>query len=721
MITSFNPTSGGVGALVTINGTNLNGTTSVKFAGVGTATFTNISNVQLTATVPAGAGTGPISITTPNGSGQSAANFTVTANPPPNDNFSNRIAIVGAVRTVTGSNLGATKEAGEPNHAGNAGGASVWWTWTAPSNGTYAVTTRDSSFATLLGVYTGTSVSALTTIASNDEGPNMGTASLVAISATGGTAYQIAVDGFNAASGSVVLSVYPTVVASNIFYTGFEASEGYTNGLLVPQKGWVSQGYGLNGILTNIFSDYSQQAYVGYYSPSNGSTLYVYQPFSYSPNTNTLPIVVFSTYMAIADSTNLRFDDFGWAIFNEANTLLFFLDFNNSNLTINYLPNDNSGYHPTGFSFRNDAVYYLQITMDFGRNLWSATLGNSTIVQNQPLSAASGVALNLKAIAATWFQTSGTYGNNSMIFDNYSVSAQPSYFPRFITQPQNTSVQVGNNTNLLVVADSPLPLSYQWLFNGAALPGSTAPVLALNNVTFSQAGSYSVVVTNTSGSITSSPAALTVTALPNLTPYKPTGWSDKIVTATNALSSGTNALDASIIYASQDIYVNWAVANLSSNGNVTATFYNALYVDGVLKNTWNISGLPAFFFAYVPNYDVGKLSYGQHTLQITADTTGVVPESNENDNSYIKTIIVSSTNNIPPLLSAPSRSPNGSFQFNLTGIPLRSYQFQASTNFTNWTVLSTLVDSNGNGLIQFSDPTATNFNRRFYRSELLSP
>ena len=69
------------------------------------------------------------------------------------------------------------------------------------------------------------SVRLLVTIASNDDGPNMGTASLVSFLATGGSAYQIAVDGYNAASGSIVLSVYPDTASQPIYFTGFESYE----------------------------------------------------------------------------------------------------------------------------------------------------------------------------------------------------------------------------------------------------------------------------------------------------------------------------------------------------------------------------------------------------------------------------------------------------------------------------------------------------------------
>jgi IPT/TIG domain len=76
-ITSFSPTSGPVGTTVTINGTNFTGATSVKFNGV-TATFIVNSATKITATVPTGATTGRISVTTPGGTATSTSDFTVT-------------------------------------------------------------------------------------------------------------------------------------------------------------------------------------------------------------------------------------------------------------------------------------------------------------------------------------------------------------------------------------------------------------------------------------------------------------------------------------------------------------------------------------------------------------------------------------------------------------------------------------------------------------------
>lgn len=128
---------------------------------------------------------------------------------PANNMFANRLVITGTNIVVTGSSVGATRETSEPYHAGNSGGASVWWSWTAPSSGAATISTAGSSFDTLLGVYTGSSVSALSTIASNDD-ENSGAGiytSKVVFDVVANQTYQIAVDGYGGAPGSVQLSV----------------------------------------------------------------------------------------------------------------------------------------------------------------------------------------------------------------------------------------------------------------------------------------------------------------------------------------------------------------------------------------------------------------------------------------------------------------------------------------------------------------------------------
>jgi hypothetical protein len=103
MVSSFTPGSGWPGSSITISGSALTGATSVTFNGAA-ATFTVNSDSQITATIPPTATTGPISVTTPSGTGASPASFTVTAQPAPAvSGVSPSSATVGSSVTVSGS------------------------------------------------------------------------------------------------------------------------------------------------------------------------------------------------------------------------------------------------------------------------------------------------------------------------------------------------------------------------------------------------------------------------------------------------------------------------------------------------------------------------------------------------------------------------------------------------------------------------------------------
>jgi hypothetical protein len=135
---------------------------------------------------------------------------------PPNDAFGDAIDLNSLPRmTFDGSNVAATKEIGEPNHAGNAGGKSVWLTWTAPIDGSvpHVAIRADGGFDTLLGVYTGTAVDSLTEVASNDDN-GVGSSS-VSFPTSAGTTYRIAVDGFLAKAGFFSVTAGPSPVNDN--------------------------------------------------------------------------------------------------------------------------------------------------------------------------------------------------------------------------------------------------------------------------------------------------------------------------------------------------------------------------------------------------------------------------------------------------------------------------------------------------------------------------
>lgn len=80
VVSSFSPSSGAAGTGVTLSGSNFVGVTAVRFNGVD-ASFTVNSSGQITATVPAGAATGPITVVNGYGNGASATSFTVLVSP----------------------------------------------------------------------------------------------------------------------------------------------------------------------------------------------------------------------------------------------------------------------------------------------------------------------------------------------------------------------------------------------------------------------------------------------------------------------------------------------------------------------------------------------------------------------------------------------------------------------------------------------------------------
>ena len=124
---------------------------------------------------------------------------------PTNDNFSSAmtIALNGNSIGVTASNTDASKETGEPVHADNAGGKSVWFNFTPDATMNVRINTMETNFDTLLAVYTGASVNNLTFVGSNDNCSNTCEgASTVDLMLVGGQTYHIAVDGADYGSGA---------------------------------------------------------------------------------------------------------------------------------------------------------------------------------------------------------------------------------------------------------------------------------------------------------------------------------------------------------------------------------------------------------------------------------------------------------------------------------------------------------------------------------------
>lgn len=109
-------------------------------------------------------------------------------------------------------------------------------------------------------------------------------------------------------------------------------------------------------------------------------------------------------------------------------------------------------------------------------------------------------------------------GVGKVVFEGEPPPPTP---PGLTTQPVSVTVLVGENAGFSVVAAGTEPFGYQWQKDGSDIPGASEAILSLPAVQLSDAGSYTVVVTNAGGTVTSEPAVLTVQTAPPPPPPPP--------------------------------------------------------------------------------------------------------------------------------------------------------------------------------------------------------
>jgi len=132
--------------------------------------------------------------------------------------------------------------------------------------------------------------------------------------------------------------------------------------------------------------------------------------------------------------------------------------------------------------------------------------------------ASSGTSANLYTInpAAGIGQLVGSMGVQIGGLATQPTGAAGS-LPVITTQPSSLAVTAGSTASLTVAATGSPPLTYQWRKDSVAISGATTAMLTVTNAQPSHGGSYTVVVTNVFGSITSNPAVLAVNVLPAIT------------------------------------------------------------------------------------------------------------------------------------------------------------------------------------------------------------
>jgi hypothetical protein len=238
--------------------------------------------------------------------------------------------------------------------------------------------------------------------------------------------------------------------------------------------------------------------------------------------------------------------------------------------------------------------------------------------------------------------------------------------PAITAQPADVSVNQGGNATFTVVATGTPSPSYQWAFNGTNIEGANGSTLALNNVQVVNAGSYSVLVSNVDGSVTSSNAVLTVYVPPAIT-LQPTAVS---------VNQGENATFTVVASGIPSPSYQWS--------------FNGTNIAGATSNI-------------LPLSNVQTSNAGSYSVLIT-NLAGSVTSSNA---LLIVTVV-------PPVLSGLVPLAGGGIQFQVSGSP-GNYTIEGSTDLVDWIVLTNFV-STGNSFL-FSDPQK-GLPLRFYQALL---
>lgn len=161
-----------------------------------------------------------------------SVNATFTRISPPNDDFAAAQPISGDGLSVSGTTRDATREAGEPDHSSDswAGDHTVWYRWTAPRTGEWTLDTCQSAIDSILAVYAGTELNAITRLANNNNHADCSQntfGSKLSFRAAAGSTYRIVVGGAGGAQeGAFTLALASIPAPSNDNFDNAELING---------------------------------------------------------------------------------------------------------------------------------------------------------------------------------------------------------------------------------------------------------------------------------------------------------------------------------------------------------------------------------------------------------------------------------------------------------------------------------------------------------------
>ena len=459
--------------------------------------------------------------------GDAGAVSLVIGRQPDNDLFEDPYLLTGPAVGVSGTNVGASKEAGEPDHAGDAGGRSIWWRWTAPATGNVTLDTRGSAIDTLLAVYTGSSLSTLSPVASNDQDPDSGNASILSFNAAQGTEYLIAVDGYDSDQGDIALNLTlnnlneaPAVQiltpADNAVFAPLANVE--ITAQAEDVDGSIEQVYFYLGPDLHAIDDTAP--YTANLSGLDGGS---YRISAVAKDNEG----VFSAFHRVSIRFGPAHDAFANRITLETQDG----SLSGSNLGASKESGEPNHYDsPDGASvwYQWTAPENLQATFTLEKSGFDTLLAVYTGAGLDSLTPVAGdddsggnltSAVTFNAVAGTDYHIAvdGYDGASGQIVMNWSSVTATREPPKIVQQPEDRAFVAGATASFAVVATSSAKLAYQWTRNRVELPGATEAMLTIPHVSAEHVGVYRVAVTDSFGAaVISEPANLELGASPNL-------------------------------------------------------------------------------------------------------------------------------------------------------------------------------------------------------------
>lgn len=420
----FGPGQGAVAAKVYLTGTNLNWTTKVTFNGK-PAGFVIIRPTELLLTVPTGATTGLIEVTTYGGVVASTTPFVVLpTSTTSNDYLANAIVMSGKSPYISGDHTFATREFGEYYYGD---GQTLWFRWRAPSTGIYGFNTYGSTFDTHIFVYTGPVVPQspleLAILADDDDSAGGNGASVCVLNVTKGTDYFISVDesyySFINYGMSSLLSIYQTYAWSPVAAKRFDGSSQEPKLALDEKSGWQVQGTAAGVDASPESAALGQAAFVGGTSSDSKATV------AWLKTDGVAPGRVVSASVDLSIETTIGTPElFSWTLFDRVGAPAFALSFDAASGTI-LRQTAAEEAKPTGQFFLPGARYELNLEADYGKGTWAASLNGAWIIENQPLPVVA-IENGFGDVGAVWVPAPGSFTGGKMHFDNLNIESRPS-------------------------------------------------------------------------------------------------------------------------------------------------------------------------------------------------------------------------------------------------------------------------------------------------------